>query len=198
MGYQSDLNLYAYVGNDPVNNIDSDGKAAQFLVIPAIGGAINALFQGYEASQSGASAYGIAAAAGKGFISGFAGTAAGLAAGAASPALSGAVGGVVENVVNSGLNGKIPDLASVAKSAVLNAALGKGVEKLLPTPRLPTGSPDIYKAPASYSLAPQNAQNALTPAQIATRQIDQTISSGLGGGSVQAVSGLVGRALGKP
>lgn len=49
-----------------------------------------------------------------------------------SLALSGAVGGAVENAVNSGLNGKMPNLVDVAKSAVLNAALGKGVATLLP------------------------------------------------------------------
>ena len=103
------------------------------------------------------------------------------------------IGRAVENIVNSGLNGKIPDLASVATAAGIGAAFGKGVATLFPT----TGSPDIYKTPASYSLPPQNTQNIQTPAQAAainpTRQTDQTISSGLGGGSFQAVGRLVGK-----
>jgi hypothetical protein len=115
-------------------------------------------------------------------------------------AISGAAGGAAENAVNSLLNGKTPDLASVATAAGINATFGKGAAMLFPS--ITSKIPDVYKTPASYSLAPQNAQNIQTSAQTAavnaTRQTDQTISSGLGGGSVQAVGGLVGRALGKP
>jgi RHS repeat-associated protein len=70
VGYESDLNLYAYVENDPVNGIDPDGDIPLFFVLPGVGGAINAVLQGFGASQAGGGAYEIAAAAGKGFISG--------------------------------------------------------------------------------------------------------------------------------
>ncbi|SHL71090.1 RHS repeat-associated core domain-containing protein [Nitrosospira sp. Nsp11] len=179
VGYGSDLNLYAYVGNDPVNNIDPDGNVPIFIGPPIIGGVINAGFEGYGASQAGASAYEIAAAAGKGFISGFAGTAAGFVT--RSPAVAGAIGGGVENVINSGLSGKIPNPPDVVTAAGIGGVLGKGAGLLLPPvkPDLPI---DIYKAQADFR------QNVNTNA---TRLLDQTIGTSLAGGGIQTVGGFV-------
>jgi len=39
IGYEDDVNLYAYVGNDPLNRIDPTGKAAFLAALPWIGGA---------------------------------------------------------------------------------------------------------------------------------------------------------------
>ena len=41
VGYQSDLNLYAYVGNDPVNGKDPNGDIPLFFALPGVGGLIN-------------------------------------------------------------------------------------------------------------------------------------------------------------
>ncbi|WP_074709189.1 hypothetical protein [Nitrosospira multiformis] len=70
------------------------------------------------------SAYEIAAAAGKGFISGFAVTAAWLVT--RNAATAEAIGGVVDEVIKVGLNGKLPDSPTgVIKSVVAGAVLGK-------------------------------------------------------------------------
>lgn len=175
VGYDSDLNLYAYVGNDPINGIDPDGNVPLFFVLPGIGGAINAVFQGIGASQAGGSAYEIAAAAGKGFISGFAGTAAGLVT--RDPLKGTAISGAVENAVNSGLNGKIPSVTDIAKAAVIQAGIGKTAAVALPL-KGEVAKDFVYKTAADFRQTVTNN---------ATRQFDQTIGSSLVGGGVQTV-----------
>ncbi|MEO6825273.1 MAG: RHS repeat-associated core domain-containing protein [Nitrosospira sp.] len=174
VGYQSDLNLYAYVGNDPVNNVDPDGKVPLFFVLPGIGGVINAAFEGYGASQAGGSAYEIAAAAGKGFISGFAGTAAGLVT--KNAAIAGAISGGVTNAIDTGLKGKLPDAPTdLIKSVVAGAVLGKVAGAAIPSIGQ-TANSSIAKTPANLNLNTDPG-----------RQVAQTIATGLGGGAIQAV-----------
>jgi hypothetical protein len=148
----------AYVRNDPVNNIDPDGTAPLFIALPAIGGGINGVLQGYETVLKGGSALDIAAAAGKGFISGYAGIAAGLATALVnrSPAAAGAVGKVVENTVSSLLNGNIPTAKDLTVSATVGAVIGKGAQVALP---VPTKAPDfIYQKVTNYN--PTDAKDA--------------------------------------
>jgi RHS repeat-associated protein len=159
VGYRSDLNLYAYVGNDPVNGIDPNGDIPLFFVLPGVGGAINAVLQGFGASQAGGSAYEIAAAAGKGFISGFAGTAAGLLT--KNAATAGAISGGVENVINSGLNGKAPDPAGLVRDTLAGGGAGKIAAKIIPAQISPK---DLFapRGPSSGSPIPQISQNVAT------------------------------------
>ncbi|SFW14793.1 RHS repeat-associated core domain-containing protein, partial [Nitrosovibrio sp. Nv17] len=183
VGYQSDLNLYAYVGNDPVNGIDPDGAAPLFIVLPAIGGGISAALQGYETALKGGSALEIAAAAGKGFISGYAGTAAGLATALVtrSPAAVGAISGGVENVTSSLLNGNTSSVADVAKAAAAGAVIGKAANVALPL--ISRIAPDFaFKTAADFRQTVTNN---------ATRLLDQTVATSLVGGGVQAVGGFV-------
>jgi len=176
VGYQSDLNLYAYVGNDPVNGKDPDGDIPLFFVLPGVGGIINAALQGYEAGLKGATALEIAAAAGKGFISGYAGTAAGIIS--KSPAVGGAVGGAVENAVSSYLNNGKVNLAEVAKSAAVGAVIGKAAGAAVPL-TAPTRKDFVYKTAADFRQTVTNN---------ATRSLDQTVATSAVGGGVQAVS----------
>lgn len=163
------------MGNDPVNGKDPDGDIPLFFVLPGVGGIINAALQGYEAGLKGATALEIAAAAGKGFISGYAGTAAGIIF--KSPAVGGAVGGTVENAVSSYLNNGKVNLAEVAKSAAVGAVIGKAAQIALPVPKK---DPDfIYQKVTNYS--PTDAKDA-------ARMISQTVGTSSAGSGVQAVS----------
>ncbi|SCX60257.1 RHS repeat-associated core domain-containing protein [Nitrosospira sp. Nsp1] len=168
VGYESGLNLYAYVGNDPINGIDPDGKVPLFFVLPGIGGVINAAFQAYESSQAGGGAYEIAAAAGKGFISGYAGTAAGLVT--KNAAIAGAISGGVTNAIDTGLKGKLPDTpTNLIKSVVAGAVLGKVAGAAIPSINQNVSIP-LSKTPANLNLNTDIG-----------RQVAQTVGTGLGG-----------------
>jgi RHS repeat-associated protein len=97
VGYQSDLNLYAYVGNDPVNLTDPTGTIGINLGAAGIGAIIGGVSAGITAYGNGASPLGIGAS---------------ILIGAGTGAASGFAVGPIAAIVTSGLAGGYGNLIS--------------------------------------------------------------------------------------
>jgi RHS repeat-associated protein len=97
VGYQSDLNLYAYVGNDPVNLTDPTGPIGINLGAAGIGAIIGGVSAGITAYGNGASPLGIGAS---------------ILIGAGTGAASGFAVGPIAAIVTSGLAGGYGNLIS--------------------------------------------------------------------------------------
>jgi RHS repeat-associated protein len=130
IGYAGGSNLYAYVGNDPLNNTDPSGTIAFQLGGAAAGAVIGLTIQvGIDAwnwQLSSASVY--AGAIVGGAAGGAAATLCGTCATVVAGAVSGAVAGGASNLVTSGLGGTFSAMSlgtDVAFGAVGGAAVGQ-------------------------------------------------------------------------
>ena len=149
IGYKDGMNMYAYVGNDPLNKNDPTGKFMNFLIGGVVGAvaeiAVQVAFEGkslssidggavMQSAMIGALSGGVGGATGK--LAGkvisaatkpanaFANGASKVATGAASGMVGGATGGAVNNAANQLVNTGTIDAGQVGDAALVGAVTG--------------------------------------------------------------------------
>ena len=121
LSFSARSNLYAYVDNDPPDNIDPNGICPQCLAGAAVGVTIGLAFQaGTDLWNWRVSSFSECAGA---VIGGAAG---GAAATVCGPACAGAVGAAASNLVANSLNGTLS-----ASGSIVDTAIGAGGGVLL-------------------------------------------------------------------
>jgi RHS repeat-associated protein len=140
-----DLNLYAYVLDNPVNLTDPSGKCP-WCVIAAIGAGFGAIEAGIHGAECGDSGWKLAGDIARGALSGGVGSVAGLVTD--NPWIGGAAANAVNNIVDSGLQGKWPDPTSVVIDAGQGALYGGLAKGLIPEgPGRPV---NMWKSPRTW------------------------------------------------
>jgi RHS repeat-associated protein len=173
IGHIGGINLYAYVGGNPVMLVDPSGNIPLLAIIPAVGGAISGGFSAYDAYQNDKNIF---TAFGTGFVSGAAGTLAGIGAAAVTgnPYVGGAAGGAVGNLIDTGLSGGQFNTINFGTSVVSGSVLGPLASRIIPTQgRLP----NLFTPRNMDNFGPNSA-----------RLVGQEGFSGLTGGALGAAS----------
>lgn len=125
-----DVNLMAYVQNNPINFVDPEGTLPLYAIIPGVGGTINGAFETYNTCKNGCDFKAGAQAFGKGFAAGAAGTSAAFLL--RNPVAAGAANGFVSNVASQYFAGTT-NAKDLTVSTVTNAIATPFAKYLIPT-----------------------------------------------------------------
>jgi RHS repeat-associated protein len=138
VGYQSDLNLYAYVGNDPVNLTDPTGTIGFNFATAGIGAVIGGVSAGITAYGNGANLSDIAVATDIGIVSG---------------ATSGFAVGPIATIVTSGIAGGAGNLAT--QKATSDKSIDPGAVAVATLTSTTGGAASVLAKAGSFGTAVQ-------------------------------------------
>jgi RHS repeat-associated protein len=198
VGYDDDLNLYAYVYNDPLNKTDASGECPWCLVGAVAGAAVSAGVQYALTRKIDIQQVGIAAAAG--FLSGGASSVI-----AASVAISGAriaVNAVAGAAIGAGQatlssvasSGTLPDSKAVLTGAALGAissGVGSAAGEVVESNMKAAVGP-LYAAPTNASAATKSLAETLNRGTLSASTAGQVETAK----AAPVVGNLLGQAAG--
>jgi len=184
------MNLYAYVGNDPVNMVDPSGEfgvqLAAFAIGTVIGGAAELI------TNDNATFYSVARAAG---IGGAVGLASSLGGGVVSSAILGGIASASGEMANQVATGNFDGakVATAGTAGLLGGVLGKQVANGVKN-ALTKGFPNNSVSNASHNITQSSSQRVLTDSQSLTSATSKSVSAELQVGAGYSTGSATGMA----
>lgn len=180
IGLRGGLNTYSYAKNNPLIYVDPNGDIPLVVLVPLVGGAINAVFSGIVEYKCSGDFSDALLASGVGFVSGTIGTATGMMVGLATKnvALVGSSAGLSANITEQVLADLINsrdvrvDPWKAGFATLFGAAGGVVANKVLPSG--PGRPPNIFMSRSFSSMGPKSHEMLYQEA------IGGTVSSTLG------------------